>query len=165
MACRTLLLKLERADLIRLPKRRGPSTNELRNRHVASVAHATDPIGGALRDLRPLRVSVVGPGSHELGLLNCLLDRYHYLGHRNTVGENIRYLARDRRGRPLGCVHVRFGGVDLRRARRLDRLGAQARQRNLGLLTNNTRFLVLPWVTVPASGQPPAGPHRAAHWR
>ena len=104
MACRTLLLKLERADLIRLPKRRGPSTNELRNRHVASVAHATDPIGGALRDLRPLRVSVVGPGSHELGLLNCLLDRYHYLGHRNTVGENIRYLARDRRGRPLGCV-------------------------------------------------------------
>ena len=51
MACRTLLLKLERADLGRLPKRRGPSTNELRNRHVASVAHATDPIGGALRDL------------------------------------------------------------------------------------------------------------------
>ena len=149
MACRTLLLKLERADLIRLPKRRGPSTNELRNRHVASVAHATDPIGGALRDLRPLRVSVVGPGSHERGLFNCLLDRYHYLGHRNTVGENLRYLARDRRGRPLGCVL--FGSAAWTCAARDLWIGWErsARQRNLGLLTNNTRFLVLPWVTVP----------------
>ena len=116
---------------------------------MASVAHATDPIGGALRDLRPLRVSVVGPGSHELGLLNCLLDRYHYLGHRNTVGENIRYLARDRRGRPLGCVL--FGSAAWTCAARDVWIGWErsARQRNLGLLTNNTRFLVLPWVTVP----------------
>ena len=121
----------------------------MRNRHVASVAHATDPIGGALRDLRPLRVSVVGAGSHELGLFNCLLDRYHYLGHRNTVGENLRYLARDRRGRPLGCVL--FGSAAWTCAARDLWIGWErsARQRNLGLLTNNTRFLVLPWVTVP----------------
>ena len=73
-------------------------------------------------------MSVVGPG-HELGLLNCLLDRGP---DRNTVGENSRYL-----------------WVVQRRARRLDQ--RSARQRNLGLLTNNTRFLVLPWVTNLAS--------------
>jgi len=87
MACRTLLLKLERADLIQLPKRRGPSSNGLRNRNAPLVAHVTDPIRFALPDLRPLTVSVVEPGSEELGLFNCLLGRYHYLGHRNTVGE------------------------------------------------------------------------------
>jgi hypothetical protein len=149
MACRTLLLKLERADLIRLPKRRVPSTNGLRNRNVAFVAHANEPIRCALRDLRPLSVNVVEPGSQELALFNCLLGRYHYLGHRNTVGENIRYLVRDRVGRPLGCAL--FGSAAWKCAARDSWIGwdRSARERNLGLLTNNTRYLVLPWITVP----------------
>ena len=149
MACRTLLLKLERADLIELPPRRGPSSNGLRNRNVPFVAHVSEPIHCPLRDLRPLSVSVVEPGSQELGLFNCLLSRYHYLGHRNTVGENIRYLARDRVARPLGCVL--FGSAAWKCVARDAWIGwdRSARERNLGLLTNNTRFLVLPWVTVP----------------
>jgi len=149
MACRTLLLKLERADLIRLPKRRGPSSNGLRNHNAPLVAHATDPIRCALCDLRPLTVSVVEPGSKELGLFNCLLGRYHYLGHRNTVGENIRYLVRDCVDRPLGCAL--FGSAAWKCAARDAWIGWErsARETNLVLLTNNTRFLVLPWVTVP----------------
>ncbi|MBI4191750.1 MAG: hypothetical protein HY525_14580 [Betaproteobacteria bacterium] len=31
-------------------------------------------------------------GSEDLRLFNCLSGRYHSLGHRNTVGENMRYL-------------------------------------------------------------------------
>ena len=76
------------------------------------VAPATEPIGGALRDPRPLSVSVVAPASADLRLFHGLLARYHYLGHRNTVGENPRYLVRDRvpgalwagRGRPVACA-------------------------------------------------------------
>ena len=104
MAARTLLLKLERAGHIRLPKRRRKLTNGLRNRNAPLVAHATAPIRGALRQLRPLALSVVDSSSKDLRLFNCLLSRYHYLGHRNTVGENIRYLVRDRAGRPVGCA-------------------------------------------------------------
>lgn len=149
MACRTLLLKLERAGFIQLPKRRGFSQNRFRNRKVPAVPHATDPIHGVLNDLRPLAVSVVNPGSEELGLFNCLLGRYHYLGHRNTVGENIRYLARDRRSRPVGCAL--FGSAAWKCAARDAWIGwdRDARERNLGFLTNNTRYLVLPWVRVP----------------
>ena len=90
MAARTLLLKLERAGLVALPKRRRPSPNGHRNRQIPFVDHATEPIRSDLRNLRPLAVSIVEPGSEDLGLYNCLLSRYHYLGHRNTVGENIR---------------------------------------------------------------------------
>ena len=149
MACRTLLLKLERAGLIRLPKRRGPSSNGSRNRNVPFVDHATEPILCALADLRPLTVSVVEPGSKDLELFNCLLGRYHYLGHRNTVGENIRYLVRSRTGRTLGCTL--FGSAAWKCAVRDGWIGwtRSARERNLGLLTNNTRYLVLPWVRVP----------------
>lgn len=149
MAARMLLVKLERGGLIRLPERLRPSSNGLRNRDSPLVAHATAPIGGALRDLRPLAVSVVEPGSEDLPLFNCLLSRYHYLGHRNTVGENIRYLVRDREGRPVGCTL--FGSAAWKCAARDTWVGWDrgTREANLGLLTNNTRFLVLPWVTVP----------------
>jgi hypothetical protein len=149
MAARTLLLKLERAGHIQLPKRRHPSSNEFRNRNPLLVAHATEPIRCALRDLRPLAVSIVEPGSADLRLFNCLLSRYHYLGHRNTVGENIRYLARDCAGRPVGCAL--FGSAAWKCAARDAWIGWDRgrREANLGLLTNNTRFLVLPWVTVP----------------
>lgn len=149
MAARTLLLKLERSGHIELPERRRPSSNGLRNRHVPLVDHATAPICGALRDLRPLAVSVVESGSQDLRLFNCLLGRYHYLGHRNTVGENIRYLVRDCAGRPVGCAL--FGSAAWKCAARDAWIGWDrgAREASLGSLTNNTRFLVLPWVTVP----------------
>ena len=149
MAARTLLLKLERAGLIQLPKRRCPSSNGFRNRNPPLVAHATESIRCALRDLRPLAVSLVEPGSADLRLFNCLLSRYHYLGHRNTVGENIRYLVRDRTGRPVGCAL--FGSAAWKCAARDAWIGWDRgrREANLGFLTNNTRFLVLPWVTVP----------------
>ncbi|MEK7731051.1 MAG: Druantia anti-phage system protein DruA [Planctomycetota bacterium] len=149
MAARTLLLKLERGGHIRLPERRRPSSNEFRNREASLVDHATAPIRGALRDLRPLAVRVVEPGSEDLRLFNCLLGRYHYLGHRNTVGENIRYLIRDRAGQPVGCAL--FGSAAWKCAARDAWIGwaRGAREANLGTLTNNTRFLVLPWVIVP----------------
>ncbi len=149
MAARTWLLKLERAGHIRLPPRRGPSSNGSRNRHVPIVAHATDPIRCALRDLRPLTVTVVAPSSDDLRLFNGLLVGYHYLGHRNTVGENLRYLVRDRVGRPVACAL--FGSAAWTCAARDAWIGWDrgARERNLQGLTNNTRFLVLPWVAVP----------------
>jgi hypothetical protein len=78
-----------------------------------------------------------------------LLHRYHYLGLQATfVGENIRYLAYDVQGRPLGCLL--FGSAAWKTQPRDTYIGwnAQARACNLSLLTNNTRFLILPWVQV-----------------
>jgi len=149
MAARTLLLKLERGGHLRLPPRQRPSSNGLRNRHVPVAESATDPICGALRDLRPLTVSVVAPGSQDLRLFNGLLAHGHYLGHRNTVGENLRYLARDCLGRPVACAL--FGSAAWQCAARDTFLGwdRAARERNLPRLTNNTRFLVPDWVSVP----------------
>jgi hypothetical protein len=149
MAARTLLLKLERRGLIKLPARQRPSSNEFRNRRVPLVDHASKPIRGSLDDLRPLSVSIVPPGSPDVRLFNGLLAQYHYLGHRNTVGENLRYLVRDRHGRPVACAL--FGSAAWKCADRDAFLGWErgARERNLQWLTNNTRFLVLPWVEVP----------------
>lgn len=147
MAARTLLLKLERAGHIRLPPRRGPSPNQRRNRVVPLVP--PQPIRGTLRDLRPLTVNIIATGSEDLRLFNGLLAHYHYLGHRNTVGETLRYLVRDRQGRPVACAW--FGSAAWKCADRDTFLGwdRAARERNLQGLTNNTRFLIPAWIEVP----------------
>jgi len=149
MAARTLLLKLERRGLIELPARQRLSSNHLRNRGAPLVEYAGEPIRGTLGGLRPLCVSVLAPRSPESALFNALLARHHYLGHRNTVGENLRYLIRDGHGRPVACAL--FGSAAWKCADRDLFIGwdRSVRERNLQSLTNNTRFLVPPWVEVP----------------
>jgi hypothetical protein len=149
MAARTLLLTLERGGMLCLPPRQRPSSNGCRNRRVPLVVPAAEPIRGALRDLQPVVVTIVGPGSTDLPLFNGLLAHYHYLGHRNTVGENLRYLIRDRRGRPVACAL--FGSAAWHCAARDAFLGwdRATRARHLHRLTNNTRFLIPAWVQIP----------------
>ena len=149
MAARTLLLKLERRGLIELPPRQRPSSNHRRNRAIPPAAPPGGPIHGSLGDLRPLRASLVEPGSDDLRLFNSLLASFHYLGHRNTVGENLRYLIRDRHDRPVACLL--FGSAAWKCADRDGFLGwdRDCRERKLQYVTNNTRFLVLPRVEVP----------------
>ncbi|MGB2809161.1 MAG: Druantia anti-phage system protein DruA [Sedimentisphaerales bacterium] len=149
MACRSLLLKLGRAGQIVLPPRKGGSPNALRNRSIPSIPHSTEEIDGNLKALVPLQVMPLSPRSDGYSLFQCLLSRYHYLGHKNTVGQNMRYLIRDRAARPLACAL--FGSAAWKTAPRDAFIGwdPSTREKNLGLLTNNSRFLILPWVKVP----------------
>ncbi len=149
MACRSLLLKLEARGLIELPPRVTASVNGLRNRSVVHLEHDQTLIEGPLARWQPIRLEPVAEGTTEALLFKFLLQRYHYLGHRNCVGQNLKYLARDRQDRPLACLL--FGAAAWKAAARDRWIGwdAQERQRHLGLLSNNTRFMVLPWVRVP----------------
>lgn len=149
MAARSLLLKLEARGQIQLPLRRTASVNGLRNRQAPQIDHDQSPLAGPLKLLQPVRVQPVAQGSSEALLFRGLLQRYHYLGHRNCVGENLKYLAQDRNGRPLACLL--FGSAAWKSAARDRWIGwsDQERRRHLGLLTNNTRLLLLPWVRVP----------------
>jgi len=148
MACRSLLLKLDRGGQIALPPARRPANNELRNGKRRDVVHATDPVDVALRDLTPLQLNVVESRGPDFDLFGCLLDKYHYLGHRSCVGENQKYLLRDRGGRPLCCLL--FGSSAWTTTARDEYIGwdRQQRLKRLQWVTNNTRFLILPWVRV-----------------
>jgi hypothetical protein len=81
--------------------------------------------------------------------LESCLDRYHYLGYRSRVGQNLQYWVWDGQDRPLACVV--FGAPAWQCAARDQWIGWSARQRaqHLGLIVNNARFLILPWVRVP----------------
>lgn len=148
MACRSLLLRLEQAGAIRLPPRQRKSPNGYRNRAPLWVPHCSEPITCALKELSPLAITRVENASAADRLFRCLLNTYHYLGLRNTVGENMKYLVHSRDGRPVACLL--FGAAAWTCGARDAWIGWErsARERNLPYLANNTRFLVLPWVSV-----------------
>ena len=148
MAARSLLLKLEARGEIQLPPRRTASVNHLRNRPVPGMEHESEAIEGPLDLFQPVGIELVKEGTSEARLFQFLLQRYHYLGLRNCVGENLKYLARDRQGRVLACLL--FGSAAWKAAARDQWIGWSSEQRiaGLSLLTNNTRFLILPFVRV-----------------
>lgn len=149
MAARSLLLKLEARGLIGLPPRQGPSVNGRRNHRPIGEASPPVRIQVPLARLEPLNLMLVAAGSAEAALFGSLLQHHHYLGHRNCVGENLKYLVRDGQGRPL--AGALFGSAAWQCQPRDAFIGwsPQARRRHLGLVTNNTRFLILAGVRVP----------------
>ena len=149
MAARSLLLQLEARGQISLPPRRTASVNSARNRTLAPVSHDQSPIHCELAALRPLQLLALSEQSADLALFKFLLQRYHYLGHRNGVGENFKCLARDPSGRLLACLLFGSAAWQLRPRDAWIGWNQEQRRRHLFLLTNNTRFLILPWVRVP----------------
>jgi hypothetical protein len=151
MAARTLLVKLEQRGLIRLPARRQVPTNRMRcgGASPSRPEAAGSPIVGDLAALGALRVQEVSAVPAARVWLKEALARWHYLGFGGPVGENVQYVVWDGLGRPLaGLV---FGAAAWQCQDRDRFLGwsAEQRQRHLGFIANNSRFLILPWVRVP----------------
>jgi hypothetical protein len=120
----------------------------MRHRKVARVEHPSDPISGPLAELMPLEIRVLSQRSEGLALFESLLQQHHYLSYTSAVGLNLKYLVLDRRGRPLSCLL--FGSAAWKCAARDTFLGWSAAERETHLqeITNNTRFIILPWVRV-----------------
>jgi len=149
MATRTLLLKLEARGLIRLPERRRIPSNRMAARQAPRQTWDTTPVTGTLRELGPLTLREVSTDGAARMRFTAALAEFHYLGHRGTVGENLQYMVTDNTGRLLACLL--FGSAAWKCRARDQFIGwaPERRPRHLHLLTNNTRFLILPFVRVP----------------
>src|SRR3989440_4611626 len=76
------------------------------------------------------------------------MEHHHYLGYSQPVGEHLKYLVYAG-GRPIACMAWSSAPRHLGSRDRFIGWSAQARLKNVRLLAYNTRFLILPWVTVP----------------
>lgn len=149
MVCRSLMLVLDRAGHIELPPKKFSPPNPLARRARPATDFVLDqsPIRGPLRALQPLAIRLVRRTGEE-GLVNGLIERFHYLGYTQPVGEQLKYLvcARDR---PVACVAWSSGPWHMGPRDRFIGWRPAVRRRRLHLLAYNTRFLILPWVEVP----------------
>lgn len=157
IAARTLLRKLEARGLITLPARltrKLAGQPKLESPTCAPVVQpllwaepSADPITASLAELQPLRIERVDTPEQRTRVF-ALLRAHHYLGFTRSVGENVGYLIFDSRHRLLAVSW--FGAPAWKAADRDSFIGWSAlqRERNLGAIANNVRFLIAPWVHV-----------------
>jgi len=149
MAARTLLGKFAERGWIQLPERRACSPN--RHRLARPPEHVWDPtpVACSLAALGEVQITEVSSRAEDRARLRSGLSAFQYLGYRAPVGENLQYLVRDGAGRWLAVMV--FGAAAWKCASRDQWIGWDRghRERNLGRVANNSRFLVFPWVRVP----------------
>jgi hypothetical protein len=147
MVCRGMLLMLDRAGQIELPPVSYVRHNPLVNRAKPEpVRIDTTPIQDGLRNLQPLEFEPVRRTEKE-PLWNSLVEEHHYLRYQQPVGEHLKYLVWGQ-SRPLACLAWSSAPRHLGARDRYIGWNAEARLRNLRFIAYNTRFLILPWVTV-----------------
>ena len=148
MICRGLLLMLHRAGEIELPAVRQTSLNPfVRRVRPQSPLIDRTPLSASLGQLGPIEVRQVRRTEQE-PLFNSLIEHHHYLGYEQPVGEHLKYLVWAQ-GRPIACLAWSSAPRHLGSRDRYIGWNAEARRRNIRFIAYNTRFLILPWVTVP----------------
>lgn len=147
MACRELLRKLESRTLIKLPPRQRPGPGRLPA--IEPIAVDQRPIACRLSDIKPVKIVNARNCADSEKVFNHLVKQYHYLSYGRPVGQNMKYMILGRNERFLGCLL--FGAAAWKTEARDRWIGwpTDVRERNLGLICNNTRFLILDWVKVP----------------
>ncbi len=102
------------------------------------------------RLLNEVRVELAATA--QLPRLNELLDQHHYLGSLRPVGERLYYMARDAADRWVAVLVFSAPAKHLKHREAWIGWSNEQRRRRLSLVTNNSRFLLLPKFSVPNLG-------------
>lgn len=143
MSCRVAMLRMQADGLITLPAARKRAPRQ--PKYLATAATDPEPLlTQPVHELPPLRLGQVA-GAAQSRRWNETIARYHYLGYSPLAGSQSRYFvfAGERQ-----VALLSFGASAWKLAARERFIGwpDEARQRNLHLVVNNARFLILPWI-------------------
>jgi hypothetical protein len=142
MSCRVAMLRMQKDGLIELPE---PLRAKAAIRKI-EFTPATDPQDSILcpvNQLPHLHLQMVNKTNSSLW--NEYIERYHYLGYTPLPGAQLRYFI-TANGQILALTG--FGAAAWQTSPRDKFIGwdHEQRKRNLHLIVNNARFLILPWV-------------------
>lgn len=140
MSCRVAFLKMQKDGHISLPApRRVPCKPGIKRTLLAEPQPEIRKKVGEYE----LEIEIVGRG--DSALWNEYIDRYHYLGYTPLPGAQFRYFVRS--GNSVLAL-LGFSAAAWKTAPRDEYIGwnAEMRKKNLHLVINNARFLLLPWV-------------------
>ena len=144
-AARDLLLRLEEQGLIALPPRLRPKNN-LKEKSFAQIPFfVQEPINGSVGEHDRPYIERVNP--QDGYLWDYLVFHHHYLGLPKLVGEHIKHLVY-LHGRVVACLSWASAAWKVKARDQFIGWQEPTRRRNLSLVANNTRFLILPWVKV-----------------
>lgn len=146
MSCRVAMLRMQEDGLLKLP----PSRKKVKTQrsHIRNTS-ATDPqpsIEMAVNLLPNIQLELV-KNKTQSALWNEYIHRYHYLGFTPLPGAQLRYMIYSE-NKILALLG--FGAAAWKVAPRDSFItwNALQRQSRLHLITNNARFLILPWIRI-----------------
>jgi hypothetical protein len=144
MACRELLLTLHRKGLLDYPSPKYIPRNK--RKVVKKIKIDTTPVSCNVTELERVQVKMVRHTKLE-PIYDSLVEQYHYLGYVQIVGNHLKYMA-FAGDTPVACIG--WGSAAWAVQSREEFIGwtKAVKNKRLHFVTNNTRFLVLPWVTV-----------------
>jgi hypothetical protein len=143
MSCRVALLRMQTDGLITLPPPRNAKPPPYLARPEIEQAVLAPPSVPAV-DLTRLTIDPVSHKRESL-LWNAYIQHHHYLGHQPMPGAQLRYFVRAA-GEVVALLS--FGASAWKTQPRDEFIGwtREQRERNLHLVINNARFLILPWI-------------------
>jgi hypothetical protein len=144
-AARDLLLRLEEKGFVSLPPRLRPKNNLKRKCFDTVPDFEKRELRGRISEFPKPAVRVTGPDDRYL--FDWLLHRHHYLGMPGLVGEHLRHFALID-GQVVACLAWAGAAWKIGSRDRFIGWDAAVRRKNLCLVANNTRFLILPWIGV-----------------
>lgn len=144
MSCRVAMIRMEKDGLLRLPPPRN-RPRKIQPCRQWSLWTAPQPELTAGAGELDLRLELVERKTSVLW--NEFIDRYHYLGYTPLPGAQLRYFVR---AGAMTVALLGFGAAAWKTSPRDAWIGwnAEQRKRNLHLVVDNARFLILPWVKV-----------------
>jgi hypothetical protein len=145
VSCRKALLKLDKRDMIKLPKAKSFPKRRGIPADVSDVAK----IDGDIATLGEIKVIQIPHSYSSLSLIwNNLMNRYHYLGSGPLCGAQIRYLIKSKYGW-VGALSFSAASWALKDRDNFIGWSVAARIKNLPYVVNNSRFLIIPGVNIP----------------
>jgi len=145
VSCRKALLKLDKRDMIKLPKAKSFPKRRGIPADVSDVAK----IDGDISKLGEIKVIQITKASNRLSSIwNSLMNKYHYLGSGPLCGAQIRYLAKSKYGW-VGALSFSAASWALKDRDNFISWSVAARIKNLPYVLNNSRFLIIPGVNIP----------------
>lgn len=150
MSCRVALLRMQDDGVLSLPPARCKKPITCGVHPDVERAVSEPPIVPKI-DLDRLNIELVVREKKEnfnSRLWNAYIQNYHYLGHQLMPGAQLRYLIRAE-GQVVALLG--FGASAWKVKPRDEYIGwnVEQRLRNLHLVINNARFLILPWIHRP----------------
>ena len=152
MMARVTMLAMHKDGLIVLPPPKWPRPPRRPMVFGLDTEPPPLPAPATLDEVRPLSLRPVARYTREGTRWNEFVARYHYLGYKTLVGAQMRYAVHDRHVAPLAMLG--FSSAARKLAPRDSFIGwtPQVREKNLPLVIDNPRFLILPWITIPNLG-------------
>jgi len=145
-ACSRMLEKLKANNYLKLPTKRIQTQSKKNKITLTSQTDPQSDIEKISGGFSSIKVEIVR-GIENINLWNEYVSHYHYLGYSQPFGYVMRYFIKDNNSM-LGCLS--FSGAAKAMNARDNWIGWSKNQRlrNLAWVTNNSRFLIFPWVHI-----------------